>query len=353
MDKRNSRKNKVGLPPGTLMYLGKQRVEKTTLTLIQYDAGNLIERPVDSLGACHPTPESNTVSWVNMVGIHDVTQLQQFEPAFGIHILALEDIISTGQRPRIEDYGDYLFLVLKMLYRSPDNRQIVSEQISLILGRHFVCSFQEVEGDVFDPIRERLRTGKGRLRTLGADYLAYRLLDAVIDNYFVILEDVGERIEWLQEQVVENPDPEVLRSLHQSKRDMIFLRKNLWPVRELVSTLQKSESPLVSADLKLYLRDLYEHSLQVIDIVETLRDTLSSALDIYLSSVSNSMNEVMRVLTVIATLFIPLTFIAGVYGMNFEHMPELHWRFGYAGAWAVMLLTAGGMLVYFKRRKWF
>ncbi|MDQ7838061.1 MAG: magnesium/cobalt transporter CorA [Thermodesulfobacteriota bacterium] len=352
-EKRISRRRKVGLPPGTLVHLGKKQVEESSIVLIGYDGSHLTERKVETLDEYRLAAASSTVSWINMAGLHDVQQLQQFGDVFGIHPLTLEDILNTGQRPRMEDYGDYIYVVLKMLHRDSDNQQIVSQQISLILGRDFVLSFEEVEGDVFDPVRDRLRSAKGRVRTLGADYLVYCLLDEIVDNYFVILEDVGEGIEFLQERVVGHPTPEVLSAIHRSKRDMILLRKSLWPVRELVGGLQKSESPLIAKSTGVFLRDLYEHSIQVLDIIETLRDTLSSSLDIYLSSMSNRMNEVMRVLTVIATLFIPLTFIVGIYGMNFEHMPELKWRFGYAGVWTVIVLTVVGMIMYFRRRKWF
>lgn len=347
-----SRRKKAGLPPGTLVHLGKLRVEHSSIALIQYNEERLTERKFKTVAEYKPAEGESEVCWINLVGLHDVQQVRQLGDMFHIHPLVQEDILNTGQRPRREDYGDYIYMVLKMLYRSPNNQSILSEQVSLILGRNVVLSFQEAEGDVFDTIRERLRSATGRIRTLGADYLAYCLLDAIVDNYFIILEDIGEAVELLQDQVVGHPEPEVLRAIQSSKRDMIFLRKSLWPVRELVGGLQKSESPLIVGSTNLFLRDLYEHSIQVIDMIETLRDTLSSTLDIYLSSMSNRMNEVMRVLTVIATLFIPLTFVVGIYGMNFENMPELKWRFGYIGVWTVMLLISTGMILYFKRRKW-
>ena len=253
----------------------------------------------------------------------------------------------------MEDYGDYLYVVVKMLYRNGGKHQIASEQISLILCPFGVLSFQESPGDVFNPIRERIRAAKGKVRSSGPDYLAYRLLDAIIDNYFIILEDVSDRVEQIEDQVAGNPERDVIHNIHQLKRDMIALRKALWPVREVVGGLEKSDSDLIAQSTGIFLRDAYEHTIQVIDTVETLRDTLSGALDIYLSSMSNRMNEIMRVLTVMSTLFIPLTFIVGVYGMNFAHMPELSWRYGYLGVWAVMAAAAVGMTVYFRRQKWF
>ncbi|MDH4221997.1 MAG: magnesium/cobalt transporter CorA, partial [candidate division Zixibacteria bacterium] len=234
------------------------------------------------------------------------------------------------------------------------NTEIVIEQISLILGSNFVISFQEgIEGDVFNPLRERIRAGKGRIRQLGTDYLAYSLIDAVVDNYFIILEKLGEKIESREEELVTNPTPETLQTIHNLKREMIFLRKSVWPLRELISKLEREESSLIHESTGLYLRDVYDHTIQVIDTVETYRDMLSGMLDIYLSSVSNRMNEVMKVLTIIATIFIPLTFVAGIYGMNFEFMPELKWHWVYPWAfWLVIAGITGFLVFYFKRKKW-
>ncbi len=349
----HTRRAKAGLPPGTLIPLGEQRVAHTTLTLIEYNADSFSERVLPNTEACRDLKNTSAVHWLNIEGLHEIEVIQQIGDIFGIHPLVLEDIATTGQRPRMEDYGDYIHIVVKMLYRRGVESQIVAEQISLILGPFGLITFQEVVGDIFDPIRERIRATKGRIRSAGPDYLAYRLLDSIIDNYFIILEDVNDRVELIQERVADTPDPSIIHDIHQLKRDMIFLRKTLWPVREVVSGLQKSDSSLVDKSTEIFLRDAYEHSVQVIDMIETMRDTLSSALDIYLSSMSNRMNEIMRVLTVMSTLFIPLTFIVGVYGMNFQHMPELAWRYGYAGVWGVMIVTVVGMFIYFRRQKWF
>lgn len=346
-----SRRVKAGLPPGTLVPVGVKRVEHTTFSLIEYGQDAISERELPDVEACRALPPASGTRWLNVVGLHEAEVLQCLGDIYGIHALVLEDIMTVGQRPRIEDYGDYLYIVLKMLYHNGDG-QIASEQLSLLLGSFGVISFQEVEADVFGPIRERIRTAKGRIRATGADYLAYRMLDAIIDNYFIILEDINDRIETLQDLVANKPEPRIVHDIHHLKRDIIFLRKALWPVREVVGGLQKSESPFIVQSTELYLRDAYEHAVQVIDTVETMRDTLSSALDIYLSSMSNRLNESMRVLTVMSTLFIPLTFIVGVYGMNFKHMPELDWRFGYGGVWLVMIATAVGMLAFFRRKKW-
>lgn len=348
----NGQSRKAGLPPGTLVHIGRQRVEKTVLTVIDYSETALDEIVLKSPEECRKYLTPKTVTWINLTGLHETETIAKLGAIYGIHPLVLEDVCNTGHRPKTEELGGYLFVVAKMIYRAPGNDHILAEQVSLILGDHFVISFQEVEGDVFDTIRNRIRSAKGRIRTMGADYLAYALLDAIVDNYFAVLEDLGDRVESLQEDVVERPEPETLQEIRRLKSDMIFLRKNLWPVRELVGGLEKSESPLIARDLKPYLRDLYEHAVQVIDTVDTLREMLSAAMEMYMSSVSNRMNEVMRVLTVIATIFIPLTFIVGVYGMNFQRMPELGWRWGYPSVWVVMALASAGMIAYFRRRRW-
>ena len=343
---------KAGLPPGTLVYFGERRVDRSTITVVDYDGEGVREHTVETAEACREYLKRPTVTWINVTGLHDTELLQQTGDVFGLHPLILEDIATLGQRPKVEDHSDYIYVVLTMLYRSRTSGDILAEQVSLVVGRNYLLSFQEVEGDVFEMIRERLRAGKGRIRKLGVDYLAYALLDAIVDNYFVVLEEVGDRIEQLQAAILEEGGPETLQKIHRLKSEMIFMRKNVWPVRELVSGLEKSDSALIQKSTRPYLRDLYEHTIHVIDSVETLRDMLSTALDIYVSSVSNRMNEVMKVLTVIATIFIPLTFIVGVYGMNFDVMPELRWKYGYVGIWAFMLTVGVGMFVYFKRRKW-
>lgn len=349
-NKRRSRK--AGLPPGTLVYIGDKKTEKAFINIIDYNEAEVQEKSAVTPEECREYVDKSTVTWINMTGLHDTDILQKLGDVFGIHPLILEDIVNTSQRPKLEDYGDYLFLVFKMLYHSSRDGSIVSEQMSLVLGRNYVLSFQEIPGDIFDAIRERIRAGKGRIRKHGCDYLAYTLLDAVVDHYFVVLEDLGDRIDLLQEKVLVNTDRNIVHELHNLKKEVIFMRKNLWPLRELVSGLEKSESHLIHKTMIPYLRDVYEHTVQVLDTVESLRDVLSSVFEIYLSNMSNKMNETMKILTLIATIFIPLTFIAGVYGMNFENMPELKWEMGYAGVWIIMILTASGMCVFFKRKKW-
>jgi magnesium transporter len=285
-------------------------------------------------------------------GLHEVELIEQLGECQGFSPLMLEDIVNTDQRPKLETFDDYLYIVIKMLNEQEDD-EITMEQVSLVLGKNFLLSFQEgLEGDAFGPIRDRIRSGKGRIRSMGADYLAYALIDAVVDGYFSVLERVGERIEELEEEVVASPTPETMRKIHHMKREMIVLRKALWPLREMIASLQRRESPLISETVTIYLRDVHDHVIQAIDAVEAYRDILSGLLDIYLSSISNRLNEVMKFLTIIGTIFLPLTFIAGVYGMNFHNLPELRWEWGYYYSLALMLVIALAMLVYFKRRRW-
>jgi len=346
------RSQKAGLPPGTVVHVGEKRTERAKITVLDYDEAHFHEAEVQTVGETLPFKNSPTVTWINVDGIHEVEILDQLGDSFGLHPLVVEDIANTDQRPKTEDFGDYIYVVLRMLQYEKGGEEVVTEQTSLILGERYVLSFQERPGDVFDPIRERIRSYKGRIRKMGADYLAYTLIDSIVDNYFVVLERLGEEIESLEEQLVTNPIPETLQTIHELKREMIFLRKSVWPLREVINALQRGESSLIQESTGIYLRDVYDHTIQVIDAVETLRDMISGMLDIYLSSISNRMNEVMKVLTIIATIFIPLTLIAGIYGMNFSYMPELEWPWGYFTVWLVMLVVGGSMLVYFRRRRW-
>jgi magnesium transporter len=293
-----------------------------------------------------------TVTWINIDGIHQVEIIEKIGTYFGIHSLILEDIMNTGQRPKMEDFEDYIFVVVKMIYYDEKDNEIKAEQVSLLLGSNFVISFQEKEGDVFDPIRERIRKAKGRITKMKADYLAYALVDTIVDHYFMVLEKLGEKIEGMEEELVTNPTPETLQTIHTLKRELIFLRKSVWPLREVISVLERGESSLIDESTGIYLRDVYDHTIQVIDTIETFRDMVSGMLDIYLSSISNRMNEVMKVLTIMATIFIPLTFIAGVYGMNFKYIPELEWHWGYPVILFVMVAIGILMVIYFRRKKW-
>lgn len=310
------------------------------------------EKEAKEVEECFPFKDKPTVTWINIDGIQRIDVIEKIGKHFNLHPLALEDIVNTGQRPKMEDFVDYIFVVLKMLHYDEKEKETKAEQLSLVLGPNWVISFQENEGDVFDPIRERIRADKGRIRKMGADYLVYALIDAVVDNYFIILEKIGEKIEEIEDELVANPAPETLQAIHNLKRQMIFLRKSVWPLREVISRLERWESQLINKSTDIYLRDVYDHTIQVIDAIETFRDMLSGMLDIYLSSVSNRMNEVMKVLTIIATIFIPLTLVAGLYGMNFRYMPELEWPWGYPLVLFVMFVIGVLMLIYFRKKKW-
>ncbi len=343
---------KKGMLPGSPVYVGGKKSHKAKITLIDYNKGGFNEKTIKKASECAKFKQKETVTWINVDGVHEQEKIQEIGHWFGLHPLIIEDIADTNQRPKIEDSGEYLYLILKMLYFDRENQEVIAEQVSLVLGQDFVVSFQEREGDVFEHVRQRIREKKGKIREMGADYLAYCLVDAIVDNYFVILEDLGEEIEKLEERLVKKSGPGTLKVLHNLKREMIFLRKSVWPLRDVISSLERDGSKLVKKGTVIYLRDLYDHTIQVIETIETFRDMLSGMLDIYLSSVSNRMNEIMKVLTVIATIFIPLTFITGIYGMNFEYMPELEWEYGYLGALLVMLAVGLGMVHYFKRTKW-
>ena len=343
---------KSGLPPGTLVHIGEKRDREIKITVMDYHAGGCEEKTIKAMKECFYYSDNDMISWIDVDGLHEIEIVRQMGACQGLHPLVLEDILNTDQRPKVEDYGDYLYIVLKML-RGAKGGEIVTEQVSLILGSNFVISFQEgMEGDVFNPIRERLRAGKGKIREKGADYLTYALMDAIVDNYFVILEQVGERIEELEEAVITDPLPETVRQIHQLKREVILLRKAVWPLREVIGAMERRESGLISEPVVIYLRDLYDHTIQVIDTIEASRDLLAGMLDVYLSSISNQMNEIMKFLTIIGTIFIPLTFIAGLYGMNFQNIPELHWQWGYYACLLLMFMIAVLLLFYFKRKKW-
>jgi magnesium transporter len=347
------RSKKAGLPPGTLVHIGEKKVEELKITLIDYDETNLQEREVKTIEQCFPFRDKPTVTWINVEGVHQVEVVEKLGNCFGLHSLVLEDILNTDQRPKMEVYGDYIYIVFKMLYGSDPNRLVEAEQVSLIFGENFVISFQEGrEGDVFDPVRERIRSGKGLIRKMGSDYLAYSLIDTVVDNYFLVLENLGERIEFLEEELMTHPTTATIQGIQKFKNEMIFLRRVVWPLREVVGSLGRRESPLIRETTEIYLRDVYDHTVQVMDTIEVYREMLSGMVDIYLSSVSNRLNSVMKVLTIIATIFMPLTFIAGIYGMNFKYMPELEWHWGYPAVWLIVVIIGISMLIYFKKKKW-
>jgi magnesium Mg(2+) and cobalt Co(2+) transport protein (corA) len=346
------RSKKAGLPPGTLVHIGKESTEKTRITILDYDQTNFREKEVKSIEECFPFKDTSTVTWINIDGIHQIEIIEKIGKHFGLHPLILEDILNTEQRPKLDDFEDYVFLVLKIPYFDEEKNIIKIEQISLVFGSNFVISFQELEGDVFNPVRERIKNGRVRIRKSRTDYLIYALIDAIVDNYFTILEKIGEQIANIEEELLNEPEKETLHDIHDLKREMLMFRKAVWPLRELVSNLERGELTLINEPTRVFLRDVYDHTIQVIDTIETFRDMLTGMLDLYLSSISNKTNEVMRVLTIIATIFIPLTFVAGLYGMNFEYMPELKWKWSYPLVLLVISVTGIFMLFYFRRKKW-
>ena len=345
-------KEKVGLPPGTLVHIGEKKTEKVKITVIDYDEAQLEEKEVDTVEECFPFKDKSTVTWINIDGIHQVEVIEKLGIHFGIHPLVMEDILHTEQRPKMEDFDYYIIVILKMLSYDGEKKGIISEQVSIVLGQNFVITFQEKEGDLFDPVRERLRKSKGRIRNMKADYLTYALVDTIVDHYFVVLEGIGENIEEMEEEISSDPTPDTMHSIHTLKKELIFLRKSVWPLREVINNLERGELSLIHGSTGVYFRDVYDHTIQAIETVETFRDMASGMLDVYLSSVSNKMNEVMKVLTIIATIFIPLTFIAGLYGMNFKYMPELEWHWGYPVILGLMLALGILMVVYFRRKRW-
>jgi len=346
------RSRKMGLPPGTLVHLGEKKIDRPRIAAFDFDSGQFNECQVQTAEECTPLIKSPATTWINVDGLHDVALLERLGADCGIHPLVLEDILNTDQRPKAEDYEKYFFIVLRMFHNDTPDGKLTSEQISLVLGPTYVLSFQEMQGDVFDPIRDRIRTGKGRVRKMGPDYLAYALMDAIVDGYFAILEGIVDQTEEIEDTLINDPSPETLHTLHHLKRQVLFLRKYIRPLRDLVSALDREDSPLIQKETHIYLRDLYDHVNHVMDTLETVREMLMGMLDIYLSSVSNRMNLVMKVLTIIATIFIPMTFVAGVYGMNFDYLPELHWRWSYPLFWVVMIGILATMLYYFRRKKW-
>ena len=346
------RSEKAGLDPGTLMYIGAEKTGKARITVMDYDDAGFLEKEVGSVEECFPFKDTATVTWINVDGVHDAAVIEKLGGHFGIHPLVLEDIMTTTQRPKTEDLGAAVYVVLRMIEFDEASGATSADQLSLILGPNYVLTFQETPGDCLDSVRDRIRGGKGRIRKQGPDYLAYAVIDAVVDNYFFVLEKLGERIDALEEQLIAEPRRELLGEIHGLKREMIELRKSVWPLREVVSGLERSESPLIRESTGVFLRDLYDHAIQVIDTVESFREMLSSMVETYLSSLSNRMNEIMKVLTIISTIFIPITFLVGLYGMNFVHFPEIRWRWGYAFVWALIIVSVGGMFSFFRRKKW-
>jgi len=340
----------IGAPPGTILYTGAERNDRIKITLIEYNETEFFEQEFYDLSDCLSHVKPNMVKWLNVEGLHKPELIEGIGKFYNIHPLTMEDIVHVDQRPKFEDYENYVVAIMKMISYTTE---VKSEQLSVVLLENTVLSFQEPNnGDAFDIIRNRLRQCKGRVRKLGADYLAYALMDAVVDCYFTAIEKIGDKIEEIEEGIISDKDKKSLLELYHLKREMIYLRKQAWPMRDMINNMVRSETTLINPSSDIYLRDLSDHVTRIIDTVETYRDLLSGIMDIYLSTNANKMNEVMKVLTIMSSIFIPVTFIAGVYGMNFENMPELKTQSGYFITWGIMLSIIIGLLIYFKRKKW-
>ena len=341
---------KAGMPPGTLIHVGERKADFVRLSILNFDEKGYEEKEIKTIEECFSYKDKPSITWINIDGLHDVEIIAKIGNEFNLHPLIMEDILHTNQRPKMDDFDNYLFIVLRMLYYDHIENEIISEQLSLILWNNLVISFQETTGDIFEPVKERIRKDKGRIRKMGPDFLLYALIDAVVDNYLIVLENINERVEDLEEELISRPEPRTLESIHNFKRELIFLKKALWPLRDLIGTLERGETELIQEKTTIFFKDVYDHTIHMIDTVETYRDLVSGMMEVFLTSVSNRMNEVMKMLTIIATIFIPLTFIAGVYGMNFNNMPELTWHYGYYMILFVMLIVALNMLIWFKRK---
>ena len=330
----------------------KTEVEKLKIKVINYSKTSSREWEASTVKECFIPEEASTVTWLNVDSLNNIGLIVELGEHFGLHPLLIEDVITPEQRPKLDESEDHIFLITRMLRLSEKTSAINAEQVSIILSKDSVLTFQERPGDVFSPVRQRIREGKGIIRRMGSDYLVYSLLNALVDNYFIIAEKIGDKIEDLEEELVTNSTMRTIQSIHAFKRELILIRKSVWPMREVINHLETCGSELIKRSTNVYLRDLYDNAVQVIDAVETYRDLLAELIDAYLSSMSNKMNEVMKVLTVVGTIFIPLTFISGIYGMNFS-MPELQHPWGYPLVMLSMLVTAISMILYMKIKKWF
>jgi magnesium transporter len=330
----------------------EKRNATSRITIIDYDEAQFMEGVAMSVEELISFRYKPTVTWIKVEGIHQPEIMEQFSRAFDIHPLVMEDIVNTNQRPKMEDHGDYIFIVLKLFYFDEDTNELTLGQFSLIFSNNILISFEESGGDVFKLVKGRIKNERGRIRRLGTDYLAYVLLDTIVDNYFLILERLGDKIETLEEDLVTDPSQRLLKEIYELKNSMIILRKAVWPLREVIGSLNRCESPLVHESTGIYLRDLYDHTVQVIDSIEIFRETLAEMVSIHVSSISNRLNEIMKVLTVITTIFIPLTFIAGIFSMNFKYMPELDWTYGYPVSLILMTIVGIIMMAWFRNKDW-
>ncbi|HSO87879.1 MAG TPA: magnesium/cobalt transporter CorA [Draconibacterium sp.] len=351
--KRHKHKSKLGLAPGSLVFTGQQKMANVDITVFHYSEDYFEESNPKSITEVITLIKSfKGVTWINIDGLHDENSIEEICTYLEIHKLSMEDILSVGQRPKLEEYQDYVQAVLKVMSLDSREETIEYEQLSFILKGKILVTFQEKTGDVFDSVRTRIREAKGNVRKKGADYLLYALLDSVVDHYFIILDNFSEKLEDLESDLLNNPDKTTLNKLHGLRRETLLLRRTINPLREMIGRFEKLEEPLISNNIKVFIRDLYDHTIKVIETIEVLRDMTSGLLDLYMNSTSNKMNETIKILTIMTAIFIPLTFIAGVYGMNFENMPELEYKYGYFAILGVMFIVFIGMMIFFKRKKW-
>lgn len=343
---------KPGEAPGTLRFVGDRKLDKVITELHDYDSEQYSVHDLSSISDSQPFLDSPSKTWISVKGLHDVEALKNIWSYFDLHPLVQEDILNTGQRPKVETYTNNVYMVLRMFNYTGGSDELNVEQVSIVLGKNYILSFQETDYSVFEPVIERIRKGAPRLRNEGPDYSAYALIDTIVDHYFSVLDKIGEEIEELEDRILEDHDSTIPHQIHATRRKLIFFRKSALPLREALNTILRDDISFISEENKVFYRDVYDHLIQIIDGIENYRDMVLGLLDMYMSHVSNKMNEVMKVLTIIATIFIPLTFIAGIYGMNFQYMPELQYRWAYPSVWAVMILVTFGMIIYFRKKKW-
>lgn len=348
------RSQKAGLPPGSLIHIGDILSSRIKISIMEYSEAGLIEKEDVDIQQCLEHIETPAMTWIQVYGVNDPAKVAFIGNHFKLHPLILEDILNTGQRAKLDVYQDQLFIVVRMLLykHGIKDGELKDEQVSIILGPNYLISFLEHEDNIFTTVKDRIRQSNNRIRRMGSDYLAYALLDTIVDHYFIVLEEMDVYLEKLEEELVSSPKPFTLQKIQHTKRDTIFLRKSIWPMREVISRFQRIDSPLVTSVTQVYLRDVYDHTIQAIDIIEMFRDIVSGMLDLYISNINIRTNDIMKVLTIVSTIFVPLTFISSLYGMNFEYMPELHTRWGYPLTLFIMLSVAVGMLIFFRRRHW-
>lgn len=352
-------RKRPGTPPGTLVYEGEQPAKPVRIQLYDYTADRLNEYDVSDIEELSGLCTTDGTTWINVDGVHDVEVVEKVGRLFDVHPLTLEDVVSTDQRPKMEEYPDYVYVVLQMMHYDHEQAQIATEQVSIIFGDGFLISFQEItEGDVFDPVRRRLRDARGHIRNRKADYLAYALVDVIVDYYMEILEGLGEHIVRLEDRVTDEPEPDVMRDINRLRRKVLLLRRSIWPLRDVIVALERCDRDFMTTETDLFFRDVYDHTVRTVELIESAREVLATLTDLHLSTLSFRSNEIMKILAIIATIFLPLTFIAGVYGMNFDvdaspfNMPELGWYFGYPFALALMLAVAATMVIFFRRKGW-